>query len=180
MAAGVASVVAGRLPHPPRSEKETGKALNRQERRLALLSSIGASINRTIVSQRGHVLPEHANLPIVLTDEIEGLSRTKDLKLTLASLGLAEELVRASKTKKLSGKPKLRGRNAKKKKGPLIIVSLDSGIFKSSRKLSGVDCVLAANLSPLHLAPGGQPGRLVIWSKSALDSLPPNLYGMVD
>ncbi len=180
MAAGVASVVKGRLPQPPRSEKEVSKHLNRRERRVALLSSISASIKREVVSQRGHRLPEGTHLPIVLTDEIESLGRTKDLKLTLNTLGLGEELARVSKAKSPSGKPRLRGRKAKVKRGPLIIVSEDSGIFKAAGKLRGVDCVLASNLSPIHMAPGGHPGRLVLWSKSALDSLPRALYGMVD
>lgn len=180
MAAGVASVVKGRLPHPPRSEKKVSKHLNRRERRVALLSSISASMKREIVSRRGHQLPEGTPLPIVLSDDIESLGRTKDLKLTLNTLGLGEELARVSKGKRPSGKPKLRGRRAKTKRGPLIIVSEDSGIFKAAGKLTGVDCVLASNLSPIHLAPGGHPGRLVLWSKSALNSLPRVLYSMVD
>src|SRR5579863_5627528 len=54
MAGGVASIVHGRLPFPPRSEKVIRKELNKKERRLALASAIAATASKDLVSRRGH------------------------------------------------------------------------------------------------------------------------------
>src|SRR5579864_774774 len=49
MAGGVASIVHGRLPFPPRSEKVIKKELNKKERRLALAHAIAASADPKLV-----------------------------------------------------------------------------------------------------------------------------------
>ena len=51
---------------------------------------------------------------------------------------------------------------------------------KAANNLVGIDCVLAPDLSAIHMAPGSHMGRLTIWSKSALTSLPDPVYGMVN
>ncbi len=90
----------------------------------------------------------------------------------LEKIGLREELERTKKVKIRAGKGKRRGRKYKKKKGPLIVVSdKDKNIIKSARNIPGVDVVPVKDLSILHLAPGGKPGRLTVWTVSALKKL---------
>ena len=68
MAGGVASIVSGRLPFPPRSEKVIWKNINKKEKQLALASAIAATGSKDYVSKRGHVFS--AELPIVVAEEI--------------------------------------------------------------------------------------------------------------
>ena len=58
----------------------------------------------------------------------------------------------------------------------LIVVAEDRGIIKGARNLPGVDVVLVKNLNAELLAPGGVPGRLTLWSCSAIESLRLGLF----
>lgn len=178
-AAGVASVVHGRQAHHPVAEKVVYQNLNRKERRLALVSAIAATAKKDIVSARGHRIEDGITLPIVLSDDVQGISKANDLKSILAKLNLEKELERISVGKSLSGTSRLRGRTKKNPVGPLIVIAEDNGISNAAKALSGVSAVLASDLSTLDLAPGASPGRLTIWSKSALSALPKALYERV-
>jgi len=84
---------------------------------------------------------------------------------------LKEELERIKEKKVRAGKGKRRGRKYKRKVGPLIVISEDKGIVKAAKNLPGVDVCFVENLNVELLAPGGQPGRLTIWSNSAIEKL---------
>jgi len=171
-AAGIASVVKGRQAHPPRSEKRIRKEINEKERLLATASAIASSSNRELIMLRGHKIDKVPSIPLVVSDEFQSLDKTKDLKSFFERFGLNEDVDRAAgKRKTLSGKPRMRGRTKRRAKGPLIVVAEDKGIGKAVKNFPGVDCVLAKDLSVLHLAPGSYSGRLVTWTESALKSL---------
>jgi large subunit ribosomal protein L4e len=51
----------------------------------------------------------------------------------------------------------------------LLVVLRDEGIVKAARNLTGVDIVEASSLNVEDLAPGTHPGRLTVWTKSALE-----------
>lgn len=172
-AAGVAGVVKGRQAHPPKAEKIIWKDINKKERWLATASAIAATSLKDIVAARGHKIDKIPSLPLIVSEEIEGISKLKDLKPVLTNLGLMDDVLRAQNgVKRRSGKPRMRGRTKRVPKGPLFVVSEKKGLEKATANLPGVECVLAKDLSILHLAPGGQAGRLVVWSKAALQSLP--------
>ena len=179
-AAGVGSVVGGRVSHPPVSSKKIKKKVNKKERRYALLSTISASTDKEIVMARGHKIDDVSALPLVLTDDIESISKTRDLKNILLKLGLIDELSRISVSKKTSGKARLRGRTKKTRVGPIIVVSNNYGILSATKNLTGVDSKKAKDLSASDLAPGAKAGRLTIWSKSALENLPDVIYKMAN
>ncbi|MEM3624905.1 MAG: 50S ribosomal protein L4, partial [Nitrososphaerales archaeon] len=171
-AAGIAGVVKGRQAHPPRSEKKVRKEINRKERLLATASAIAASSNKELIMLRGHKVDKVPNIPLVVSDEIQSLSKTKDLKSVFEKFGLGEEIDRIlGKIKTLSGKPRMRGRTKRNAIGPLIVIAEDKGLGRAVKNFPGVDYVLAKDLSVLHLAPGSYPGRFVIWAESALKSL---------
>ena len=65
----------------------------------------------------------------------------------------------------------MRGRAFKEAVGPLIVVKESNGIDKAARNLPGVDVVKVTNLNVGVLAPGAHPGRLTLWSSSALEEL---------
>ena len=55
--------------------------------------------------------------------------------------------------------------------GPLIVVAEDKNARKALRNFEGLDVVKAADLSVEALAPGTHPGRLTVWSESAIKTL---------
>jgi len=152
-AGGVASVVKGRLAHPPKAEKKIYKRINKKERLAATESALAATINIQLVKERGHKYD--GNLPIVVYDDVEKINKTKNVEALLIKLGLSNELERIKE----------------KGVGPLFVVSGISPLIKVARNIKGVDAVTAKDVSVLHLAPGGKPGRLVIYTESALNVL---------
>jgi large subunit ribosomal protein L4e len=170
-AAGVGGVVKGRLAMPPRSEKVIRLGINKKERRAALLSALGSVTSRELVVSRGHRVPEGKPVPIVTDDSLEGISKASELRKFFESVGIMEDVRRAAKRKKRSGKSAWRGRSKRVGRGPLIVVSEDKGISRAAGSFPGVEVVSARDLSLLDLAPGGVPGRLCVFTNSALSKL---------
>lgn len=170
-AAGVASVVGGRLPHPPRSEKAIYNKINKKERRLALETAIAFTGNANAVEWRGHKTG-NLEFPVIVTDDIQKIAKTAELNNLLETLGLTEELKRLVRgVKRRSGKPRMRGRVYKEPVGPLLVVTSDEGIGRAADGIPGVKVVSVNNLSVLDLAPAGVAGRLTLWSESSLEAL---------
>jgi len=165
------SIVGGHQAFPPRSEKRIRKAINRKERRLAIRSGIAATAVREIVAGRGHIIDSVGQLPLVVEDGIRSLSKTREVRDLFVNLGVWPDMERASKRKIRAGRGKTRGRGRRVGRGPLIVVAEDDGIGKASSNLPGVDIVKVGDLNAELLAPGTQPGRLVIWTRSAFTSL---------
>ncbi len=171
LAAGVASVVKGRLPHPPRSEKVIHFAVNKKERRLATESAIAYTADLDAVKARGHRVKKLA-LPLVVADDIETVEKTAELVTFMEKVQLKEELQRVDeRVKRNSGKRRLRGRVYRGGVGPLIVVTNDRGVGRAAGGIPGVDVARVESLSVLDLAPGGVPGRLTIWTESSLGAL---------
>lgn len=167
----IPSTVGGHAAFPPTSEKKIEKRINKKERRLAILSGIAATGDKEIVSGRGHIVELVKTLPIVVEDDLQALQRTGEVRELLMKVGVWPDILRASKKKIRAGKGKMRGRRFKRRKGPLLIVAEDLGISKASENLPGVDVVEVENLNVELLAPGAHPGRLTIWTKSAISRL---------
>ncbi len=162
--------VGGRRAHPPKG-KDWFKKINRKEYLLALKSAISATANRELITQRGHIIDNVLEVPLVVEDKIEKLNKTKDVIKTLTSLGLHDDLERADEKKIRAGKGKLRGRKHKKKKSVLIIINKDSGIKSGVKNILGVDIAQIDELDVELLAPGTHSGRLTLWTESALNNI---------
>jgi len=170
-AAGVASVVGGRLPHPPRSEKAIYQKINKKEKRVALNAAIAFTASAEAVAERGHRVGA-MKFPLVVTDEIETISKTSELDSFFKKAGLSDELKRLyGGIKRQSGKPRMRGRAYKERVGPLIVVSNDRGVGKAAESIPGAKVVPVESISVLHLAPAGVAGRLTLWTTSSLEML---------
>jgi large subunit ribosomal protein L4e len=159
----VPQAVKGRKAHPPKVEKVWELKINEKERKKAIRSAIAATANKEIVVKRGHKAENLKELPVVVEDKIQELKKAKELKDFLEKIGLKEELERIKERK-------IKRKKYKKKIGPLIVVAEDKGISKAAKNL-GLDVCLVENLNAELLAPGSMPGRLVIWSKSAIEKL---------
>ena len=170
-AAGVSGVVKGRATHPPTSEKVIVKRLNKKEKLLALASAIAATANKDIVKARNHIIDD-IELPLVVVDEIENISKAKDLLKVLDALGLSKDLERVKeRVKRRSGKPRMRGRTKRVGKSVLIVVKDPSRLRKASGSIPGVDVISIDRLSVIHLAPGTHAGRLTLYTKSVINAI---------
>jgi large subunit ribosomal protein L4e len=177
MAAFAPNTVKGRLTWPPVSSKTIRKEINRKELRLALLSAVAASSSKELVKARGHRIGENMQLPLVVSDDVEKLTKSSDAEKLLKILEVWEDVEHASNRKVRSGRGSVRGRPMKHPVGALIVVEKKQGAEKAFRNFTGIKVVDAASLNVYDLAPGTHPGRLTIWTQSALKSFGARLGG---
>jgi len=170
----VPQAVKGIKAHPPKVEKKLWQKINNKERVLAVKSTIAATANIDLVKRR-HKVPE-IELPIIVSDDIQNIKKTKDLKKVIDLLKLSDDLKRAKEKKVRSGKGKIRGRKYRKKKSILFVVLENKGILDATKNLPGTDICLINNLNAELLAPGTQAGRLVVWSEGSIKKLG-EIYG---
>jgi large subunit ribosomal protein L4e len=164
--------VGGRQPHPPRSEKKIVKRIPKKEARLALLSAIAATASKDAIASRGHRIEDVPQIPLIVTDSIEELTKTSELEAALTNLGVLSDLYRVKDSRKIrAGKGKRRGRKMKQAVGPLIVVAENKGVFDAASNLPGVDVAMVNNLNAEMLAPGTHPGRLTLWTNGAIERL---------
>ena len=107
---------------------------------------------------------------------MQEFKKTKQIKEFLEKIGLKKELERTKEKGIRAGKGKKRGRKYKKKKSVLFVISEDKGILRAVKNIPGVDVSLAKNLNAELLAPGTHPGRLTIFTESAIKKLG-EIYG---
>ena len=166
------STVGGRQPHPPRAQKRIVKRIPKKEAHLALLSAIAATASKTTVKSRGHRIAKVPQIPLVVTDEIAELKRTKDFEKTLTCLGLADDVSRVKASRRIrAGKGKRRGRKMKQAIGPLIVIAEDKGLTEAAANVPGIDIALVGSLNTELLAPGTHAGRLTVWTFGAIEQL---------
>ncbi len=165
----VPGTIGGRRAHPPKAEKNVSKKINKKERRKAIRCALSACLNKEFVEKRGHKMPN--NYPFIIDNDFENLSKTKDVKKALVSIGLKNELKRCSVKKIRAGKGKLRGRRYRRKKGPLLVVGDDCALLKSAKNIQGIDIVKIKNINAELLAPGCSIGRLTLFTKGAIEKL---------
>ncbi|SPJ08917.1 60S ribosomal protein L4 [Plasmodium sp. DRC-Itaito] len=169
----------GGMFNPTKIWRRWGRKVNLKEKRYAVCSSIAASGVTSLVLARGHRISHLKEVPLVVSNDIESLSKTKEAVNFLVSLGLKDEVNRLVKSKKIrAGKGKMRNRKYKIRNGPLIIFDNDNGVKKAFRNIPGVDLCKVTKLNLLKLAPGGSIGRLCIWSESAFKKLDV-IYGKI-
>ncbi|MEM7820454.1 MAG: 50S ribosomal protein L4, partial [Candidatus Aenigmatarchaeota archaeon] len=104
----------GRQAHPPKTSKIWSLKINDTERRLAIASAIAATANSDLVKARGHRFS--AELPIIIEDDIQKISKTKELMKIFTALKLDADLDRARKRTIRAGRGKMRGRKYKHRK----------------------------------------------------------------
>ncbi|NHI83188.1 MAG: 50S ribosomal protein L4 [Candidatus Thorarchaeota archaeon] len=171
-AAFAPGTVGGRVAHPSEARKVIIERINKKENRLAIRSAIAATADQRIIGYRGHKVGSVPEIPLVVDDKIETLQTTKEVRDVVMSLGLEDDLFRAIQGRGIrAGKGKMRGRRKKTPKSFLIVVGKDQGIRKAARNLPGVDVAVVHGLNAELLAPGTHAGRLVVWSKSAIEKL---------
>jgi large subunit ribosomal protein L4e len=121
---------------------------------------------------RGHRISQVAELPLVVSDSLQGVKKTKQAIDILAKLGLGEDITRVKETRRVrSGAGKARNRRYVTRKGPLVVYTEDNGLVHALRNVPGVDLCHVEKLSLLQTAPGGTFGRIIVWTESAAQKL---------
>lgn len=165
-------VVGGRRAHPPEARRVWAQRINHEERKLAIRSALAATRVPDLVSGRGHKVPAKASLPLIVEDAAEKLAKTSDVQALLGKLGLGPDLERAVAGRhQRAGRGKMRGRRMKVPTSLLIVAGDAKQLRKGASNLPGVDVVSTGQLNIELLAPGGTPGRLAVFTQSALKAL---------
>ena len=169
--------VKGRLTWPPVSSKTLRKKVNRKEMKQAMLSALAATTSGDLVRARGHRLPPDCELPLIVSNEAEQVTESSQAMKMLKNLKIWEDVERASKRRYRGGRGSTRGRPHKHSVSALLVVEKKQGAQRAFRNLPGVKVVDVASLNVTDLAPGTHPGRLTIWTQSAIKSLDTRLGG---
>lgn len=166
----IPSSVKGRRAHPPKVEKILVERINKKEYKKALRSAIAATAVADAVRKRGHRIKEEKPLPIVVDNSFEGMLKTKEVFGALKKMGLSDDLKRVGKYKRRSGVGRRKG-GKKRRISALIVVGSECNMTKGGRNINGVDVVPVDMLSVEMLAPGTHPGRLAVYTESAIEKL---------
>jgi large subunit ribosomal protein L4e len=153
----IPSSVKGRRAHPHKIEKILIENINKREYTKALSSAIAASVQ------------SETKKPIVVSNDIESVKKTGDMVTIIRNLKLDARLDNVDKRIRKGLRRSSKRRSFTK--AILVVVSKDSAAIKSARNIAGVDACPINKLSAGMLAPGGKPGRSVIWSEGAIGGL---------
>lgn len=167
----------GNMFAPTKIWRRWNVRVNHNEKRYATASAIAASGVTSLVLARGHRVEQVQELPLIVSNEIESIQKTKEAVAALKAVGAGSDILKVVKSKKLrAGKGKMRGRRTTQRRGPLVVYAQDNGIVKALRNVPGVETTPVTALGLLQLAPGAHLGRFVIWTQGAFEALD-SVYG---
>jgi len=162
----------GGMFNPTKTWRRWHRKTNVTQKRHALAVAISATAQPALVMARGHQIDEVPEMPLVVSDGAESISKTKDALALLKGLGCGAELEKSKGSKKIrAGRGKCRNRRYVMRKGPLVVYHKDQGIARAFRALPGVELACVERLNLLQLAPGGAFGRLCVYTEGAVQRL---------
>jgi large subunit ribosomal protein L4e len=168
VAANMPGTVGGRAAHAPLA-RDLSLKINTKERRKAIRSALAATVDASLVSARGHKIPE--SYPFVLSNEFESFEKTTQFATAFMDLGFNFEMSRSALKTIRAGKGTMRNRKYKRRVGPLVVVSSASKSITAASNLPGFDVVSVTQLNAQLLAPGCHVGRATLFTESALAEL---------
>jgi len=162
----------GRMFAPTKPWRRWHRKINVNQRRYALVSAIAASGVPALVQSKGHIIDGVSEFPLVVTDEIQKLAKTKQAVIFLRRMKIWADVQKVYKSQRFrAGRGKMRNRRRIQRRGPLIVYAKDEGLRKAFRNIPGIDTMSIDKMNLLKLAPGGHVGRFVIWTESAFKRL---------
>ena len=170
----IPSGVKGRRATPHMIEKTLVENINRKEYQKAIASAIAATADPEYVNKTHAV---SATLPLIVSNDIENVRKTKEILKILETLKLHQDLEKSDKPTLRKGLRRLAKRRHYRR-SVLIVVNDDKGAVKAARNIPGVDICTVKQLKAGLLAPGGHPGRLTLWSESAVKNLTQAVTGL--
>jgi len=167
----------GRMFAPTKQWRRWHRKVNVAQKRYAICSAIAATGVPSLVMAKGHQIQGIPEVPLVVADSVQGLTKTKEAVAFLRRSKAWQDVARVYASRRMrAGKGKLRNRRHVQKLGPLVVYDQDLGVTRAFRNIPGVDTIQVDNLNLLKLAPGGHVGRFCIWTESAFKKLD-GLYG---
>jgi len=160
--ATVASTRGGRRAHPPRSEENQIKKINKKELRIAFDSALAGTINSSCLEKK---YGRKITGGFVFDSSILDL-KTKDFIKVLKKVFSGSHDKIWKKKKIRAGKGKLRGRKYKSNAGLLFVIGSDEKMKKK-----GISIVPVEELEIKDLAPNGEPGRLTCYTEKAVSEI---------
>jgi len=167
----------GGMFNPTKVWRRWHRRVNVTMKRHAVATALAASSLPPLVMARGHRISEVSELPLVVSDSLESISKTKQAVEALKTVGCGEDLQKVIDSKKVRrGQGKARNRKYTMRCGPLVIYNEDNGIKRAMRNIPGVETTSVDNLNLLRLAPGGAFGRFLVFTEGAFKKLN-EIYG---
>merc|ERR1711976_948777 len=167
----------GRMFNPTKTWRKWHRKVNVNQKRYAVCSALAASALPSLVMARGHKIDNVAEVPLVISDSAEGLTKTSKAVETLKAVGAYDDAAKAKASRQVrAGKGKMRNRRYVSRKGPMVVYGNDNGLVRAFRNIPGVDVCSVESLNLLQLAPGGHMGRFCVWTESAFAKLD-EVYG---
>lgn len=162
--------VTGRRAHPPVPEKDWSLKVNKKERILARKSALAATGCADCVKARGHQFDDNVSFPIVVQDAVEDMNSTAAVYGLFDKMGIAYDVDRAKDgTKIRAGRGTMRNRKYRTPVSILLVVTdKDAAVVKGASNLPGVQVETVSSINAAVLAPGGDAGRLTVYTESAI------------
>ncbi|MBQ7979749.1 MAG: 50S ribosomal protein L4 [Candidatus Methanomethylophilaceae archaeon] len=167
--------VSGRRAHPPVPERIWAQKVNKKEAKIARASALAATGCADCVKARGHQFDDSVSFPIVIEDSLNDVKETSAVIELFEKIGIGYDLDRAKDGRKIrAGRGTMRNRKYRTPVSVLIVVAdeeRNSAIFKSAANIPGVTVEEVKTLNTSILAPGGDAGRLTVYTKAAIDAI---------
>ena len=167
--------VSGRRAHPPVPERIWAQKINKKEAKIARASALAATGCADCVKARGHQFDDSVSFPIVVEDALNEVKQTSEVIEILEKIGVGYDLDRAKDGRKIrAGRGTMRNRKYRTPVSVLIVVADDernAPIFKSAANIPGVTVEEVKTVNTSILAPGGDAGRLTVYTKAAIDAI---------
>merc|ERR1712179_406728 len=162
----------GRMFAPTKTWRNWHRRINVNQKRYAICSAVAATSSPAIVMSKGHMIQEIPEIPLVVSDKAQEMTKTKEAVLFLKKHRAWTDILKVYKSKRFrAGKGKMRNRRRIQRTGPLVIYEKDQGLTRAFRNIPGVSIIQVDNLNLLKLAPGGHVGRFCIWTEAAFRKL---------
>ncbi|KAF9821537.1 hypothetical protein SFRURICE_014301 [Spodoptera frugiperda] len=155
----------GRMFAPTKPWRRWHRRVNLRQRRAAVAAAVAASGVPALVQARGHIIEKVPELPLVVSDKVQEINKTKQAVIFLRRIKAWSDVLKVYKSQRLrAGKGKMRNRRRVQRKGPLIIYHKDQGLTRAFRNIPGVEMLNVDKLNLLKLAPGGHLGHALFGS----------------
>ncbi|XP_037947887.1 60S ribosomal protein L4 [Teleopsis dalmanni] len=162
----------GRMFAPTKTFRRWHRKINVNQRRYALVSAIAASGVPALVQSKGHIIDGVSEFPLVVSDNVQKLQKTKQAVEFLRRLRIWADIQKVYKSQRFrAGRGTMRDRRRIARRGPLVVYYKDEGLRRAFRNIPGIETMNVDKMNLLKLAPGGHVGRFVIWTESAFARL---------
>ncbi|WIA41505.1 hypothetical protein OEZ86_008878 [Tetradesmus obliquus] len=112
----------GHMFAPTKTWRRWHRKININQKRYAVASALAASGLPALVMARGHRIEQVAEVPLVVSDAAESITKTSKALELLKALGAEADTDKARDSKALRrGKGKMRNRRYVLRKGPLVV-----------------------------------------------------------